>query len=516
MDSEEEEWAKQYGIKGIDLPTGDVVYLGMVVIAADQEETLSFMDPSRERHLEYDISRAISKVLSPKKPKIGVLSGLEIFGNPPSPVPMPGEPPESPPWYFLTELRKSYDVVDLSMSSNYIDNNLDLLILVYTKYLSEPLQYAVDQYVLNGGRLIIFVDPFALSDRSADFEKECTFDLLFKNWGISMDSQKALIDFGHATQYMDKNNQIIENPFWLTFDKNSLNQDNIITGQLESLLFAITGVIQKDGSRNIQYDPLVTSSEQSQLISRFKVRQDLNKTRQSFQASGKKYDVAVFIKGSFDTAFPGGPPPIPSEDVSPNKERPKRAHLTKSLKESNIMVVADTDMINDNNYIEYQNYMGQEVAQIYNDNLNFLLNACELMTGNPELINIRSRGQLERSFTRVLELEKEAQTRWISQEQELSKKFEETNKKLKELESQKDASQKFVISEEQETEIKKFRDEKIRINKELKIVKRNLRSDIERLGLYVKFTNIFLMPLLVAFAGVIYAVLKRKKSYKKI
>ena len=258
MDSEEEEWAKQYGIKGIDLPTGDVVYLGMVVIAADQEETLSFMDPSRERHLEYDISRAISKVLSPKKPKIGVLSGLEIFGNPPSPVPMPGEPPESPPWYFLTELRKSYDVVDLSMSSNYIDNNLDLLILVYTKYLSEPLQYAVDQYVLNGGRLIIFVDPFALSDRSADFEKECTFDLLFKNLGISIDSHKALIDFGHATQYMDKNNQIIENPFWLTFDKNSLNQDNIITGQLESLLFAITGVIQKDGSRNIQYDPLVT------------------------------------------------------------------------------------------------------------------------------------------------------------------------------------------------------------------------------------------------------------------
>ena len=163
MDSEEEEWARQYGIRGIELPTGDTIYFGLVVIAADREETIEFMDPTREQHLEYDITRAISKVQTPKRPKIGLLSGAQIFGNPPSPFPVPGEPPEMPAWYFVEELRKNYDVVDLSMAAEKLEADMDLLILVYPKSLSAPLLYAIDQYVLGGGRLIVFVDPFAMS-----------------------------------------------------------------------------------------------------------------------------------------------------------------------------------------------------------------------------------------------------------------------------------------------------------------------------------------------------------------
>ena len=128
------------------------------------------------------------------------------------------------------------------------------------------------------------------------------------------------------------------------------------------------------------------------------------------------------------------------------------------------------------------------------------------------LINIRSRGKFERPFTRVLDLEKKAQARWMQQEQELVAKVEQTNEKLKALEAQKDASQKFVVSEEQEQEIQKFREEKQKINKKLKEVRRNLRSDIERLGRHVKFLNIFLMPIIVSILGIIYAVAKRNKA----
>lgn len=509
IDSEEEEWAQQYGIRGIDLPTGDTVYFGLVVIAADQEETLEFMDPARERQLEYDITRAISKVQTPVKPKIGLLSGLPIFGNPPSPFPMPGEEPEKPPWHFVTELREAYDLDELSMVDKTLEPDLDMLILIYPKSLSDPLLYAVDQYLLGGGRVMMFVDPFAMTARGPDFDKRASTDVLFDAWGIQMNDEMALVDYGYATQFMDRDNQIIENPVWLSIQGDGFSVENPITAQLETMLFAITGVIEKKkDAEPFEYETLIRSSPQSQLINRFKVRRQPEKIRREFESSNIRYDIAVSLTGTFNTAFPKGPP----ADAVDNGEQP--VHLTRSQKPGNVIVVADVDVLHDSNYLEYQNFLGYDVFQVYNDNLNFLLNACELMTGSAELINIRTRGKFERPFTRVLELEKQAQERWRAQEQELVKKIDETNRKLEALEHQKDASQKFMVSEEQEAEIRKFREEKQRINRKLKEVRRNLRSDIERLGLVVKFINIFLMPMLVGMAGIVYAVYKRNKAVK--
>jgi ABC-type uncharacterized transport system involved in gliding motility auxiliary subunit len=506
-DSEEEEWAQQYGVKGIDLPTGDTIYFGLVVIAADREETLPFVDPGREEHMEYDITHAIAKVQSPKKAKIGLLSGLDVFGNPPSPIPMPGEPPETPPWYFLEELRKTYDVEEMSMTYSDISDDLDLLILVYPKDLSDRLQYAVDQYILNGGRVILFVDPFAMSDRGPNISKHMSLPTLFKAWGIKMNEEMALMDFGYATQFMDKNNQVVENPFWLSLDRTAINTDNVATAQLESILLSIAGSIEKEDKEKIRYTPLLQSSTNSELFSVFKIQQELKDLRLAFKPANKRYDIAVSLSGVFDSAFPNGPPPVADE-----KLKPKKPHMAKGIKESTIIVVADTDMIHDNNYVEHQSFMGNEVSQVYNDNLNFLLNAAELLAGNQALIHIRSRGKFERPFTKVQELEKTAQAHWMAQEQELSAKFEETNQKLRDLESQKDASQKFVVSEEQEQEIKKFRDEKLKINKKLKEVRRNLRADIEKLGTRVKFINIFLMPILISILGIVYAAVRRNKA----
>ena len=234
------------------------------------------------------------------------------------------------------------------------------------------------------------------------------------------------------------------------------------------------------------------------------IRQKLEKLRQGFKASGVRYDIAASLSGVFESAFPDGPPASVTDKT--------KEHLAKGIQDTTIIVVSDVDMLHDNNYVDHQRFMGYEVSQVYNDNLNFLLNACELLTGNQELINIRSRGKFERPFTRVLDLEKKAQARWMQQEQELVKKVEETNEKLKTLEEQKDASQKFVVSEEQEQEIQKFREEKHKINKKLKEVRRNLRSDIEQLGRYIKFINIFLMPIIVSILGIIYAVAKRNKA----
>jgi len=177
-----------------------------------------------------------------------------------------------------------------------------------------------------------------------------------------------------------------------------------------------------------------------------------------------------------------------------------------------IVVVADSDLLYDGYYLSRQNLLGFTISNMFNDNLNFLLNSCEMLTGNPALIGIRSRGTFERPFTRVQELERKAQDRWLDQEQALVRQVEATNEKLRLLEQQKDAGQQAILSEEQEREIQRFQEEKIKINKELKTVRRNLRADIEQLGSTVKFVNIFLVPLLIGIGGIVYAITRRRKA----
>ncbi len=173
--------------------------------------------------------------------------------------------------------------------------------------------------------------------------------------------------------------------------------------------------------------------------------------------------------------------------------------------------MADTDLLYDHFYVNQQNFLGMNITQIFNDNLNFLLNSVELLTGGSVLIDIRSRGAFERPFTRVENLEKKAQARWFSREQELVRKVEETNRKLQDLEKTKDASQQFILSEAQEQEIARFQEEKLKINKELKTGRRNLRAEIEQLGTTVKFVKI-LVPLLIGIGGIIYAITRRRKA----
>jgi ABC-type uncharacterized transport system involved in gliding motility auxiliary subunit len=186
--------------------------------------------------------------------------------------------------------------------------------------------------------------------------------------------------------------------------------------------------------------------------------------------------------------------------------------LKEGVKQSNIIIIADADGLYDNYYVNKQNLFGYTISNIFNDNLNLLLNSAEMLIGSEALIKIRSRGSFERPFTKVKELEAHAQKHWLVREQELVRKVEQTNAKLQQLEQQKDTSQRAIISPEQEAEIEKFQEEKKRINDELKVVRRNLRSDIEALGATVKFINIFLMPILVSIAGILYAIYLRRRT----
>ncbi len=514
-DSEEEEWAIKYGMKGISLPTGDQVYLGLVALAADQEAAIAFIDPTRETRLEYDLTRIIARVQTADRMKIAVFSSLPVFGNVQGSMGMTGPRSGSKPWFFIQELAKTYDVTKVQPDADRIDPTADLLVLFHPRNMSDTLAFAVDQYILGGGNAIVFADPLSLLDDPRMGPGGSIQETLFESWGVTMPEGKAVADFSYATQLRNRSNQVETNPLWLSASANAFSTDNLITADLESMLLPVAGAIEALPDNAFAVEPLIQSSTNNQMVAALDHNKHVGALRRDFKPSGTVRNLAVRITGTFKTAFPDGKPagePEAGEPASNMDTADDVEPLKEGKAESVIVVVADSDLLFDGYYLSQQNLLGHTISNIFNDNLNFMLNTSEMLTGNPALIGIRSRGTFERPFTRVQELERKAQDRWLDQEQALVRQVEETNEKLRQLEQQKDASQRAILSEAQEQEIARFQEEKLRINKELKIVRRNLRAEIEQLGTTVKFVNIFLVPLLVGIGGIIYAITRRRKA----
>ncbi len=513
-DSEEEEWAIKYGMKGLSLPTGEPLYLGLVAVAADQEETIPFLDPTREIRLEYDLTRMITRVMTPERMKIGIFSSLPVFGAGAMNMVMGGGRPDMEPWFFIQELGKSYDLIDIAGDADRIDPTVDLLVLFHPKNISDTLAFAVDQFILGGGNAIVFADPLSLMDDPRMGPGGSVPKTLFEAWGITLDAGLAIADYNYATRLRDQNNQVETNPMWLSTQAGAFNTDNLITANLESMLLPVAGAIEVSPDSPVAMEPLILSSPNNQMVDAASHMMDVEILRRDFSPSGVVRNLAVHLSGRFPTAFPQGRPVVDSA-AGPTESETDAAESDRPLKEgtaaSVIVVVADSDLLYDGYYLSQQNLLGYTISNIFNDNLNFLLNACEMLTGNPALIGIRSRGTVERPFTRVQALELKAQDRWLSQEQALVRQVEETNATLRLLEQQKDASQRAILSEEQEQEIARFQEEKLRINRELKTVRRNLRAEIEQLGAVVKFLNIFFIPLLIGIGGVLFAIVRRRK-----
>lgn len=516
-DSDEEEWAQKYGIRPIQIPAGDRIYCGLVFMAADQEETIELLDPTREELLEYDVTRIIHRIQTPVKKVVGIISALPVFGQMRGPAAM--QTSGGMPWLFVEELRKSYEVREIDPSTDRIEPSVNLLLLLHPRDLNIKLRYAVDQYVLSGGNALVFVDPFCVSDKRAGQQQfmrppASSLDKLFAAWGIRMDPAKALADFDQTTRVRTRNNMLENSPVWISARGKAFSDASVVTSKLESMLFPVAGAIEKGDGSDYEFEPMVQSGQNAALIESFKAGLGAAAIRRDFAPTGERFNIVVRLRGKFKTAFPAGPPQEDSKNTTPAAD-PKKDHLATGKEDATVIVVSDADMLADEFYVQRNRILGFALAKVFNDNLNFLSNTVEILTGSDDLIGIRSRGKFERPFTTVMELERRAQERWLSKEQELTKQVESTNRRLRELEQQKDASQKLLISPEQEAEIAKFREQKRRINRELKEVRKNLRADIEALGSTLRNLNIFLMPLVVSIAGIGFAIYKQRRVKRK-
>jgi ABC-type uncharacterized transport system involved in gliding motility auxiliary subunit len=513
-DSDEEQWANKYGIEARTSGAGDRVYLGVVGVSADREDVLPFMDPSRESLLEYDITRMVVNLGQTDKKVIGIISSLPVFGPPAQPGMPQGE---DEAWFFVQELKKLYEVKNLSPNVQEIPNEIDLLFVYYPGFLGPQTPYAIDQYLLSGKNAIIYLDPMCLSDPAAAQGgsmrnlQSTALDEALKKWGFFMEPGMAVADMDQPTRVRNRFNVVEENPTWISVRGDSFNRDNVITAGLDTLLLPVAGALFPAEGSKLDWEPLVLSSTHCDVIDSFSATLGARTILQEFVSQNQSQTLAARVWGLVPSAFPDGPPESDMDYETLDQPVDEKPQIRLAKEPSTVVLVSDADNLADPYYLQRQNFMGFMMYQMFNDNLNFLLNTCELLTGGDALISIRSRGRIERPFTRVLELEAAAKQKWMDRERELMARAEQTNQRLNELEQMQGMNQEFVVSPELLAEIEQFRDERARINQELREVRKQLRADIERLGSILKFVNIFLMALVVSIAGLAFGIWRHRK-----
>mgnify|MGYP000229958146 CR=1 FL=1 len=519
-DSDAEEWAQRYGLSGQSVNMfGSPIYFGLVAVAGNVEGSIPFLDPRMERLLEYNITRLIYRVAHPEKPVLGVISTLPVLGAAPSPFGPPAQRQE--PWLAFKDLREDYTVRDLSTSVEQIPNDVAALLVIHPKDLPEKTLYAIDQFVLRGGRLMVFVDPLSVADlESAPAqqpfmrpESSSNLEKLFAAWGVQYDPAKVVADLRAVTRLRGANNQLEESPVFLSLGPEHVSREDALTAQLETLLLPFAGSFACEGNQDLTVTPLIRSSALAGRVDAMSAQFGAEAVRRGFKPEPLPLTIAMRLTGKFKTAFPDGKPKEEAADKEKDGE-PKEAAASagESLKEgtSAVLLVADTDLLYNRFCVEELNFFGFKAHRPLNDNLNYFANAAEQMAGSSDLIGIRSRGSFARPFTRVDALEEQARQEWQAREQALMDSLQQTRQQLSQLESQKEQNQRFILSAEQKAAITRFKQEELRINRELKEVRKNLRRDMERLGTKIKLINIALMPALVSLAGLGYGLYRKR------
>jgi len=528
-DTDEEEWAQKYGIKPITLPSGNTVYFGAVISMLDQEMLLPYFDQRRENFLEYDISQAIQKVGSTSTSKVGLLSVLNLQGGRSM---IPGQPPAQK-WVFLNELEKSVTVENLALTIEEIPDDINLLIVLHPRSFNPRLRYAVDQYVLRGGRLVVLLDPNARIDMTSPANQfgqqpQLSSDLpeLLKQWGVDYDVAKVVGDRLHATQ-VNTGQGVMSFPMWMTFRSDSLDQKHPITAQLENLLFVEAGSLKKATDSKTEFTPLLSLSAKSGLIDTFQLRFAApDQLSRDMKVDGEAKAVMAITTGIFSSAFPNGQPAKEKKNPEASaageesgEETPlKHPHLLEATELNSILLFSDVDFLSDQFSVQKLNFLGQTIIQPRNDNLNLMLNSAEHLSGNEALMSIRSRGRFSRPFTRLLAMQRQAQLRHQTEEKLLLSQLEEVQQRLNSLlESAGEQGQSEVIlPPEVQVEIEKFREEERQARRKLREVRKILRQDIERLGQGLLLLNMLLVPLIVGIIGLIVYRLRTRRRRKTI
>ena len=520
-DTDAEELAVNDGIQLLN----NAFYIGMAISYLDSTEVIPVLDPTRATNLEYDISRAIKNVLKLKDERetVGVMSGLNVWGgpDPTNPMAMMNRGQQQPPWYFLQQLQRDFNVERIEPAATEIPATVNALLLIHPKNVSEATEYAIDQFVLRGGKLIAFVDPLAQRDDSGQQNPQMripglgggsNLNRLFDKWGVPFDNSQVVADFNYRLTPRDPIAQGRLQPAYLALNKNALNKEEVVTRDLGTIRLPYAGSFDTSNiTTGLNVTELITSSEQAKLVDGMSSQFNGAKIMDSFLTGStdgnpvgtKKHVLALKLGGKFTTAFPDGKPSAADADDNDDKaETEDKTHLTESDEDNYVCLIGDTDILVDDHFILQQRFLISE-------NITFVQNLVDHF-GDDTLINIRSRNQ-NRPFTTIVDLEKEAQKKFESKLKKLEAEQQEILQQKTKLESAGEGGNQFTLRIDPEA-LKEIQAKELDKRKQIRAIRKQLRSEIDLIQLNIKLANIGLMPLLVIVFGIAFFIRKRKKT----
>jgi ABC-type uncharacterized transport system involved in gliding motility auxiliary subunit len=533
-DSDAEGSAQLDGVEGAMLSNGEKFYLGMAAVEIEQKQTIPFFDPRKERLLEYDISRAISRVGAAAKPVVGIMSPLPVFGMPANPMmARMGQQGGQEPWVIINELKNDFTVRNVGMDVDKIDDDVKVLVLIHPRDITDKAQYAIDQFVLRGGKMIAFLDalPFIIDTKEQNQmfgaipNSGSNLEKLLKAWGLKFDTSKVVADLNFKVQLAGRGGQAKEAPAFLSITKEGMNKDDVLTSQIDNIWLPFAGSFSGTPADGLKETVLIHSTRDSQLVDGFMANIAGEATMKDFKASGTEYALAVRLSGKFKTAFPEGKPAEKKEDAAkPDEKKDEKKDakepdnsLKQSQKETQVILVGDADMLSDRVALQpVQSLFGGTMYQPANGNFALAQGAIEQLSGDVALINVRSRATLNRPFTRINEMETKANEQFQSKIKTLEDSRGEAQRKINELQqAKKDKDQRFILSPEQQAELVKLREQEVKTSKELKQVQKDLHKEVTSLESRLKVVNIAAVPALVCCSGLALAFVKRKRTGAK-
>ncbi len=528
--SDTEDRALAYGLQGVPVDqSGEQVYFGLAAVnMVDDERTIPFFQPERERFLEYDLTRLVHELSNPRRPVVGVMSSLPLNGDPRAMM-MRQSSQFGQPAAVMTQIRQFFTVKDVGLDAQAIDSDVQVLLVAHPQGLSESAQYAIDQFAMRGGRLVLLLDPHSESQAIGPSPggqppgaagTASSLDRLLNAWGVEAPSDKVVLDLRGAWRVRANPGdrvQAVDYPAWFNLQNDSLNRGEVALAQLEQVTLASAGEVRKRHGAPVEFVPLLTTSPQSMTVDADRVRQQPNPARllSEFAGDGQRRVVAARVRGQLASAFPDGPPAPPEGQTRPEGFPEHRA---RSEGPANVVVANDTDLLEDRFWVRVQDFFGQQVTTPFSGNGSLVVNLLDTLSGSDALISLRSRGESARPFEMVEEIRRDADAKYRQTERALQQRLERMEARLRELRGGATPASaaageraQAVITPEQRAEIDKAREEIQRTRGELRGVQLDLRRDIERLEGVLRFANIALVPLLLVAFAIGLAVLRARR-----
>jgi len=528
-DTKEEQRAQRHGISAMRASQGSA-YLGLTAQQADTVKVLPMLDPSRERFLEFDISKLIASASRLDRPKLAFISSLPISNQ----IPQGGEQQPGPADFLLAELSQTFEVITLNTTANELPKDVAVVALVHAHHIDEQLAYAVDQFLLNGGPVFAAVDPLSRIQKfqqgnmpfmMAPMAMTASSDpALLRAWGVNVDMDAIVGDAASSVAIRSSRGDPVQYQPAFAATGAAFSKDSPLTTDLREVAFMEPGAISliSGAEKRLKLEPLITMSGAGMgaVDALSASAGPFEKVALAFKADGKPRVLVASVTGDFVSAFPKGAPPAPKPEPTPPGQPSKPAakalpgpHLAASKKPGRVFVVADSDFMMDPFTVRQRQVGGQAAMEPINDNLGFVVSALETLGGSDELVSLRSKGTSLRPFKKVQELERVAQLRYQAKLDEIERRLEEANTKISDLSKQGGgvSAKGIVITPEMQREIEKFQVEADKLSEERRVIRRGLSEDVNSLGRRLQVLNLLAGPALALLFGLLYTLARRRK-----